>query len=118
MNISSCGLIEPSRTWATNAASAGLNVSAHGRPMQLRARVSGQVGEVLVAERDPAVEVEADGDQVDVLEQLAEAALGLLEGAEARAQVGLKLLVLERQAGGAADRLEELCVVGRAPGRG
>ena len=80
---------------------------------ELRARVPGQVGEVLVAERDPAVQVEADGDQVDVLEELAEAALGLLEGAEPCAQVGLQLLVLERQAGGAADRLEELCVVGQ-----
>ena len=33
MNISSCALIEPSRTWATKRSSAGLNVSAHGRPM-------------------------------------------------------------------------------------
>ena len=33
MNISSCGLIEPSRTWAMNCSSAGLNVSAHGRPI-------------------------------------------------------------------------------------
>ena len=79
---------------------------------QLRARVAGQVGEVLVAEGDPAVEVEADGDQVDVLEQLPEPALGLLERAEAGAEVGLKLLVLERQAGRAADGLEELRVVG------
>ena len=79
---------------------------------QLRARVAGQVGEVLVAEGDPAVEVEADGDQVDVLEQLPEPALGLLERAEAGAEVGLELLVLERQAGRAADGLEELRVVG------
>ena len=80
---------------------------------ELRPGVSGQVGEVLVAERDPAVQIEADGDQVDVLEQLAEATLRLLESAEPRAQVRLQLLVLEGQAGRAADRLEELHVVGQ-----
>ncbi len=74
---------------------------------ELRARPAGEVGQVLVTERDPPVQVEADRGQVDVLEHVAQP---LRRGAhllDLRPQPGLQALVLDRERGGAADGVDQ-----------
>jgi hypothetical protein len=78
-----------------------------GHADQLLPRPAGDVGEVLVREGDPAVQVEGHRQQVDVLEHVAQPPLRRAHLLDLGAQVGLQALGLDRHRGGAAHRIDQ-----------